>query len=111
MIASPTPAHMLWEKMTFFWHGHFATSAQKVKLPPLLFPQLSLLHSRAIGDFRELLHVISRDPAMLHYLDNNQNRKSHPNENFARELLELFSLGPGNYAELDVKVINNFITE
>jgi hypothetical protein len=103
MIESQTPADMLWEKMTFFWHGHFATSVQKVKLPPLLFKQLSLFHEHAVGNFRELLHGISRDPAMLRYLDNNQNRKGKPNENFARELMELFSLGPGNYTESDVK--------
>ena len=103
MIDSPTPADMLWEKMTFFWHGHFATSVQKVKLPPLLFNQLSLLHEHAVGNFRTLLHGISRDPAMLRYLDNVQNRKGHANENFARELMELFSLGPGNYTEDDVK--------
>jgi len=103
MIGSETPANMLWEKMTFFWHGHFATSVRKVKLPPLIFQQLSLFHQHAVGSFRELLHGITKDPAMLRYLDNNQNRRGKPNENFARELMELFSLGPGNYTETDVK--------
>ncbi|MFQ5637485.1 MAG: DUF1800 family protein [bacterium] len=103
MIASPTPAEMLWDKMTFFWHAHFATSFQKVKLPPLLFGQLSLFNKHAVGSFRDLLHGISRDPAMLRYLDNNQNHKGKPNENFARELMELFSLGRGFYSEDDIK--------
>ena len=103
MIAAKSPSDMLWEKMTFFWHGHFATSAQKVKLPPLVYQQLSLFHNHAIGSFRKLLHGIARDPAMLRYLDNNQNRKGKPNENFARELMELFSLGPGNYTEHDIR--------
>ncbi|MFQ5706198.1 MAG: DUF1800 family protein [bacterium] len=103
MIDSATPADMLWEKMTFFWHGHFATSAQKVRSTPLLFQQLSLFHRHAVGNFRHLLHDIARDAAMLHYLDNNQNRKGKPNENFARELMELFTLGPGHYTEQDVK--------
>ncbi|RMF66325.1 MAG: DUF1800 domain-containing protein [Calditrichaeota bacterium] len=103
MIAAPDPASMLREKMTLFWHGHFATSVRKVKFPPLLFQQLSFLHENALGSFRDLLHGIARDPAMLRYLDGNQNRKGRPNENFARELMELFSLGPGNYSESDIK--------
>ncbi|MCG8605003.1 DUF1800 domain-containing protein [bacterium] len=103
MISTEFPPEMLRAKMTFFWHGHFATSVQKVNLPPLIFKQLQLFEEQAIGSFRDLLHGISRDPAMLRYLDNNQNRKGKPNENFARELMELFSLGPGNYSEQDVK--------
>ena len=103
MSESSTPAEMFWNKMTFCWHGHFATGIQKVKMPPPLFKQLDLLHQNAIGNFRELLHGISRDPAMLRYLDNLQNRKGKPNENFARELMELFTLGTGNYTEKDVK--------
>ncbi len=103
MIGSPDPASMLWEKMTFFWHGHFATSFQKVKLPPLLYNQLALFHQHAVGNFRDLLLGVCRDPALLRYLDNNQNRKGKPNENFARELMELFTLGPGHYTEQDVK--------
>lgn len=103
MIAAPTPADMLWEKMTFFWHGHFATSFRKVKLPPLLYNQLGLFHRNAVGSFAELLHGIIRDPAMLRYLDNTQNRKGRPNENLARELMELFSLGPGHYTEQDIR--------
>lgn len=103
MIRTSTPAAMLREKMTFFWHGHFATSGQKVKFPPFIFLQLKFLHENALGNFRDLLHGIVHDPAMLRYLDNNQNRKGHLNENLARELMELFSLGRGNYTEKDVK--------
>ncbi len=103
LYSSPTPADMLRDKMSFFWHGHFATSAQKVKLPPLIYQQVQFFYNNAAGSFRDLLHGISRDPAMLRYLDNHKNRKGKPNENFARELMELFSLGQGNYTEKDVK--------
>ncbi|MCI0693407.1 DUF1800 domain-containing protein [candidate division KSB1 bacterium] len=103
MIAAPTPADMLHEKMVFFWHSHFATSAQKVKATPFLYNQLKLFHQHALGNFGDLLRAIIRDPAMLRYLDNDQNRKGQPNENLARELMELFSLGPGNYTEQDIR--------
>jgi uncharacterized protein (DUF1800 family) len=103
MIRTESPAEMLRAKMTLFWHGHFATSVQKVNLPPIIFSQLEFLEEHATENFRDLLQGIARDPAMLRYLDNNQNRKGKPNENFARELMELFSLGPGNYSEQDVK--------
>ncbi len=103
MIDSQSTSDMLWEKMTFFWHSHFATSARKVKLVPLLFQQLSTMHRHAIGNFREFLHDMVKDPALLRYLDNNQNHKGKPNENFARELMELFTLGRGHYTETDVK--------
>lgn len=103
MITAPTPADMLHEKMVFFWHGHFATSAQKVKATPFLYHQLKLFHQHALGNFGDLLLAIIRDPAMLRYLDNDQNRQGQPNENLARELMELFSLGPGNYTEQDIR--------
>ncbi len=103
MMSAPTPADMLYEKMVFFWHSHFATSAQKVKATPFLYNQLKLFHAHALGNFGDLLHAIIRDPAMLRYLDNDQNRKGQPNENLARELMELFSLGPGNYTEQDIR--------
>ncbi len=103
MIAAPTPADMLHEKMAFFWHSHFATSAQKVKATPFIYHQLKLFHEHALGNFGDLLHAIIRDPAMLRYLDNDQNRQGQPNENLARELMELFSLGPGNYTEQDIR--------
>jgi uncharacterized protein (DUF1800 family) len=103
MIAAPAPADMLHEKMSFFWHSHFATSAQKVKATPFIYNQLKLFHQHALGNFGDLLHAILHDPAMLRYLDNDQNRKGNPNENLARELMELFSLGPGNYTEQDIR--------
>ncbi|MCX7915913.1 MAG: DUF1800 domain-containing protein [Verrucomicrobiae bacterium] len=100
MLRSPRP---LQEKLTLFWHGHFATSANEVKNARHMFNQNELLRRLCAGNFRELLLGISRDPAMLKYLDNNTNRKGRPNENFARELLELFTIGIGHYTEDDVK--------
>ena len=91
------------EKMTLFWHNHFVTSFQKVRSPQLLYRQNVLLRSHALGNFGELLRAVARDPAMLIYLDNAISRKEQPNENFARELMELFTLGEGNYSEQDVK--------
>jgi uncharacterized protein (DUF1800 family) len=103
MMSAPTPADMVHEKMALFWHGHFATSAQKVKATPLIYNQLELFHQHALGNFGDLLQAIIRDPAMLRYLDNDQNHRGKPNENLARELMELFSLGPGNYTEQDIR--------
>ncbi len=91
------------EKMTLFWHNHFTSSMRKVKVPPLLYHQNLLLRRHALGNFRELVVAIAKDPAMLIYLDNVANRKGKPNENFARELLELFTLGEGHYTEKDIK--------
>ncbi len=102
MIMTPTPADMLHERMVFFWHSHFATSVQKVQAAPFIYSQLKRFHDLALGNFSDLLHAIIRDPAMLRYLDNDQNRKGKPNENLARELMELFSLGIGNYTEQDI---------
>ncbi|MFT4640155.1 MAG: hypothetical protein ACI8T1_003480 [Verrucomicrobiales bacterium] len=95
--------HPLREKMTLFWHGHFATSLQKVKQPELLYRQNELFREHATGSFHKLTDAICEDPAMMLYLDTNQNKKGKPNENFARELLELFTLGEGNYTETDIK--------
>lgn len=100
MLDSPTP---LSEVMTLFWHGHFTSGLTKVKAPALLYRQNVLLRRHALGNFGALLHAIARDPAMLLYLDNARSRKQAPNENFARELLELFTLGEGNYTEADMK--------
>ena len=100
MIATDSPVT---ERMVLFWHGHFTTSAQKVKASPLLYRQNVLLRRHALGDFRTLLHAIARDPAMLLYLDGARNRRGKPNENFAREVIELFTLGEGNYTETDIK--------
>jgi Protein of unknown function (DUF1800) len=92
----------LTEKMTLFWHGHFATSIRKVPAV-LMVEQIDLLRTNALGNFRTLLVSISKDPAMLVWLDNRYNNKQHPNENYAREVMELFALGLGNYTEDDVK--------
>ena len=95
--------HPLQEKLTLFWHGHFTTSAKDEHMSALMWRQNELLRSMAAGNFGKLAHAISRDPAMLDYLNNTQNRKEHPNENYARELMELFTLGIGHYTENDVK--------
>ena len=100
----------LLEKATFFWHGHFATSAAKVNNVAAMLKQNELLREHALGSFEELVQGISRDPAMLIYLDSTQNRKTHPNENYAREVLELFCLGLGNYTEKDIQEIARCFT-
>jgi uncharacterized protein (DUF1800 family) len=100
MIFTP---HPLCERMTLFWHDHFATSIAKVQSPGLMQRQNDLLRSRALGDFRGLLESIGKDPAMLIWLDSTANKKAHPNENYAREVMELFSLGRGHYSEKDVQ--------
>lgn len=92
----------LTEKMTLLWHNHFATSYGKVQSVNHMLAQNDLMRQHALGDFRELLHGMARDVAMLIWLDGNANRKRHPNENFAREVMELFSLGEGNYSEQDI---------
>lgn len=98
------------ERATLFWHGHFATSAAKVASARLMFEQNVLLRRRALGDFAALVQEISRDPAMLVYLDSAVNRRAHPNENYARELMELFCLGEGNYTEKDIREIARCFT-
>ncbi|HUH91588.1 MAG TPA: DUF1800 domain-containing protein [Casimicrobiaceae bacterium] len=100
MLASPSP---LTERMTLFWHNHFVSAQQKVRLAELMYRQNVTLREHALGNFGDLLHAIARDPAMLVYLDGAHNRKGAPNENFARELMELFTLGEGSYSERDVK--------
>ena len=91
------------EKLTFFWHGHFATSESKTRDYRMMFKQYEMFRSGATGDLRTLLVGILKDPGMLVFLDNGENVKSHPNENFGRELLELFTMGVGNYSERDVR--------
>lgn len=88
------------EKMALFWHGHFAC---ETIFPGLAQRQLQVLRTYGLGKFRDLLIAISKDPAMLQYLNNQQNRKGHPNENYARELMELFTISRGNYSEQDVQ--------
>lgn len=101
---------VLREKMALFWHGHFATSNEKVQDTKLMLQQNQLIRQHATGDFKQLVHGIAKDPAMLIYLDSESNRKSHPNENFARELMELFVLGEGNYTEADVRELARCFT-
>ena len=93
----------LLEKMTLFWHGHFATSVQKVKDAYWMWLQNDTLRRNALGNFATLVKRISHDPAMMIYLDLQQSRKEHPNENWARELMELFTVGIGNYSEQDIR--------
>ncbi len=100
MLVTPLP---LTEKMTLFWHNHFVSGQQKVRSPQLMYRQNDLLRRHALGNFGELLHAVARDPAMVIYLDSASNRKGQPNENFAREVMELFTLGEGNYGEHDIK--------
>ncbi|MBC8105911.1 MAG: DUF1800 domain-containing protein [Anaerolineae bacterium] len=95
--------HPLQEKLTLFWHGHFTTSAKEEKAASPMWNQNELLRRFAAGNFRDYVRQVSRDPAMLDYLNNSQNRKAKPNENYARELMELFTLGIGNYSETDIK--------
>ncbi|MEM1331061.1 MAG: DUF1800 domain-containing protein [Planctomycetota bacterium] len=100
MIHSPRPAE---EKLTLFWHGHFATSYRGVRNSYHMHMQNRLFRAHAAGNFGNLMRGIIRDPAMLEYLDNRRSRKGAPNENLARELMELFSLGTGHYREGDIK--------
>ena len=94
--------HPLAEKIAFLWHGHFATSIRKVPAP-LMIAQIDMFRQLGLGNFRTLLLAVAKDPAMLVWLDNRANNKAHPNENFAREVMELFALGLGNYTEDDIK--------
>ncbi|HZZ93269.1 MAG TPA: DUF1800 domain-containing protein [Usitatibacter sp.] len=100
MLATPSP---LTERMTLFWHNHFATSQRKVRYAQLMYAQNALLRREALGNFGTMLHAVARDPAMLVWLDNARSRREAPNENFAREVMELFTLGEGHYGERDVK--------
>lgn len=91
------------ERMALLWHDHFATSHDKVGDVRLMHAQNELFRRDGLGDFRVLLRSVARDPAMLVWLDGNSNRKGHPNENFAREVMELFALGIGHYDERDIQ--------
>ncbi|MEI7487583.1 MAG: DUF1800 family protein [Chryseobacterium sp.] len=88
------------EKMAFFWHGHFASRVQNPKFNRQL---LNIIRKNALGNFKDLLFEVSQAPAMLNFLNNQQNKKDHPNENFAREVMELFTMGRGNYTEKDIR--------
>jgi uncharacterized protein (DUF1800 family) len=115
IIGNPRNAQVVWYaeqlvtnrpltyKMALFWHDHFATSAQKVSNGPSMLIHLHLLRDGGLGYFRDLLLKVSQDPAMLYWLDNIENLKGKPNENFAREIMELFTLGEGHYTEKDIQ--------
>jgi uncharacterized protein (DUF1800 family) len=98
-----TTASPLREKLTLFWHDHFGCSGEKVKAGALLYQHLELLRTHALGRFDVLLKEVARDPTMLVFLDGQDNMAGQPNENFARELLELYTLGIGHYTEQDVQ--------
>lgn len=100
MVHSSRP---LEEKMALFWHQHFATANYKVNNPRWMWQQIETFRRHGLGNFRSLLLEVMRDPAMMIWLDGNTNRKGKANENFARELMELFTMGVGNYTETDVK--------
>lgn len=100
MLSTKRP---LEEKLTLFWHNHFATSIMKVDVAVTMYNQNLTLRENAMGKFEDLLLAISKDPAMLYWLDNQFNVKEKPNENFAREVMELFTLGFGNYTEKDIQ--------
>ena len=100
MVVTKRP---LVEKMALFWHHVFATGVSKVEHPPSMVKHIQMFRDKGLGDFRTLLVELSRDPAMIFWLDNNENKMGEPNENYGRELLELFSMGVGNYSEDDIK--------
>src|SRR6266516_3906737 len=99
MVKGPRP---LQEKLTLFWHGHFATSTQKVREAYFMWLQNETFRRHAMGNWLQLLTAVAKDPAMLIWLDQAESRKEHPNENFAREVMELFALGEGHYTEQDI---------
>ncbi|MQF69885.1 DUF1800 domain-containing protein [SAR202 cluster bacterium AD-804-J14_MRT_500m] len=107
MIVTPRP---LEEKMTLFWHHVFATGNSKVDNCDQLLAQTSMLRKHSLGNYRTLLVNLAKDPAMIFWLDNNQNHKDAPNENWGRELLELFTMGQGHYTEDDVKMASRAFT-
>lgn len=100
MVASNNP---LQEKMALFWHGHYAINESKVRDYRKLLKELELFHAMGTGSFRDLMVAVAQDPAMLSFLDAGVNVKGAPNENFAREIMELFTMGVGNYSETDIR--------
>jgi len=104
MLTTPRP---LQEKLVLFWHSHFATSASNMRFATQTWEQNHLFRLQSLGNYRDLVHATSTDAAMLLYLDNYRNKAGNPNENYARELMELHTLGPGNYSENDVVEVAN----
>jgi uncharacterized protein (DUF1800 family) len=107
MALGPRPFQ---EKMTLFWHGHFATSFEKVRSPYFFWLQNETQRQDATGNFPQLLIAMAEDPAMLDYLDGERSNRNKPNENFAREVMELFTLGEGNYTEHDIQQLAKAFT-
>jgi uncharacterized protein (DUF1800 family) len=107
MLHAPSGAA---ERLAFFWHGHFATSDAKIVDPALMWAQYQLFRAKGAGSFRDLVLGVSRDVAMIRWLDGNANRRGHPNENYGRELQELFTLGIGNYTETDIREVSRAFT-
>ncbi len=108
IVESPRP---LQEKLTLFWHGHFANQQSVVKNSYTMYQQNQLFREHAAGSFRGLLYGIAHDPAMIRYLDNNKNVKGHPNENLAREIMELFAMGEyQGYTEADIREAGRALT-
>ncbi len=107
MMTTDSP---LTERLTLFWHNHFTSAFEKVKSPQLMYRQNATLRRFALGNYRDFLHAMIRDPALLVYLDNHRSRVDNLNENLGRELLELFTLGEGNYTEDDVKAAARALT-
>ena len=100
MVASNNP---LQEKMALFWHGHYAVNETKVRDYRKLLMELELFHEMGTGNFRDLMVAVAQDPAMLSFLDAGVNVKGASNENFARKIMELFTMGVGNYSETDIR--------
>ena len=98
------------EKMVLFWHHVFATGNSKVDNYDQLLAQIAMFRQLGMGNYRELLMALAKNPAMIYWLDNNENHKDAVNENWGRELLELFSLGVGNYTEVDVREASRAFT-
>jgi hypothetical protein len=107
MLDTPRP---LQERVALFWHNHFATSTGKVRQSALVSRQIDLFRRQGLGNFRELLLAVTKDPAMLLWLDGSKNKRGHPNENYAREVMELFTLGIGHYTERDVQELARALT-
>lgn len=108
MVKTDTP---LREQMTLFWHGHFTSATSKVlSLPQAFYQQNATWREHALGNFRAFIEAVTLDPCMLIYLDMEESDKAHPNENYARELLELFTLGVGNYTEKDILALARVLT-
>ena len=98
------------EKIALFWHHVFATGSSKAEHPPATMGQISMFRRVGLSDMRTILIELSKDPAMIHWLDNSENHKGEPNENYGREILELFSMGVGNYTETDIKMAGRAFT-